>query len=347
VSTVEIDRSGRADHLHAAHREQIRQQIDASGIPILGLSGSGRPADERFGGVESFNDTVTTVRIVYGEAVPGGPWASVDTSRWVGTPVSSGPLRAMVEHNMRMCGDRFSAVEWTDGDATVLVDSQPVAGRIVRAGGRWWAARCEHGDLEISVVARDWEPDTIAVDTITDPVPMLSRTHERPHPARPPQPEPVPEGLGREPHRVLVDAALREERQRAAWLADGGPVPELPRYWSALWQATVERQMDLAGTPEPAARHDVGSIVSQLTSLQHEAEWFRDDGRLRERAIAETLLYGTGLGDRVPSRAAQMAWLRRESVNPPEDRAGIESTVAADRQWIDAWTAWAHDQAQA
>jgi hypothetical protein len=336
---VEFDGGRRAEDRIAAQTRRIRRELDDSGIPIVGLSDSTKPADKRFGGLEVFNDTVVAVRIVYVGAQPGGPWASVDTSRWSGVRRSPTPLRGMVERNMRLHGQRSSAVEWTDGDATVVVDGRPVAGRIVRAGRRWWAARCEYRDIEISVVARDWYPDVIAVDTITDPVPMLSRLADHP----PPQWSlgPVPEGMSREPHRALVDTALRAAAQQVGWLADGGPVPELPRYWSTLWQAAVERHMDLTGAPEPEAREAVGSIVNQLTSLHCEAGWFRDDGRLRERAIAETLLYGTGLADRVASRPAQDAWRHRQAMGPPRGRVEIEPRVVADRQWIDAWTAWA------
>jgi hypothetical protein len=339
---VEFDRTGRALERYARQTDRILRQI--SGIPIVGLSDATKPADERFGGLETFNDTTTTVRLLYGDARAGGPWASVHTSRWIVDRIGSGPLRSMVERDMRLCGDRFSAVEWTEGDATVVVDGQPVAGRIVRAGERWWAARCERGDIEITIVSRDWHPDTIEVDKIVDPVPMLSRLASPPRPQPRPEPEPLPEDARGEPHRALVNEALSNARLHAEWLADGGPLPQFPQYWSTLWRATVERQMDLTGQPEPEARRAVGAIVNQLTALDDRAAWFREHGPLRERAIAETLLYWTGLHDRVASLPAQQAWLRREVSGPDEDRAAVESRVAADRQWIDAWTAWARDR---
>jgi hypothetical protein len=345
---VEFDRAGRVDDKYAAQAERIRRKLDGSGVPFVGLSDPARPADERFGGLEVSGDAVTAVRIVYGEPVPDGPWATVDTSRRVGAPwEGSVPLRVMVERDMRLCGDRSAALDWTDDAATMIVDGRPVGARIVRAGGRWWAARCTCRDVEISVVARDWHPDTIVVDTVTDPLPMLSRSAARSRPARRPRPAPVPEGLSREPHRALVDAALRVAQRRAGSPAGVAPVPELPPYWSALWRAAVERQMDLAGEPEPAARLAVNGIVGQLTELDREAGWFREDSRLRERAIAETLLYGTGLSDRVASRPAQQAWRSRQLLAPPMERAEFDPRVIVDRQWIDAWTAWAGDRARA
>ena len=135
---------------------------------------------------------------------------------------------------------------------------------------------------------------------------------------------PLPAGLRGEPHRVLVDAALRSRRALVAWLADGGEVPELPGYWIELWEVALLRQIELSGQPDPAARVALRDLVRQLSDLDEVAEWFRTDERLRERAINETLLYATGLSDRVSSRSAQVAWRhgRREA-------------------WRQAWAAWA------
>jgi hypothetical protein len=344
---MEFDRSRRTDEYYASQTERIRQELHDSGIPIVALSDSTKPAEERFGGLEQADDTITSVRIVYEGAQPDGPWASVDTARWACTSVDSGPLRWTVEHHMRRRGDRLSAEQWTEGDATVIVDGRSVAGRIVRAGSRWWAVRCARGDIEISVVARDWHPDAIAVDTLVDVVPMLSRLRTPPASPMRPEPEPVPDGLSREPHRALVDVVLRSAREQAEWRADGGPVPELPRYWTALWQAAVQRQMTLADQPEPEANRAVGSIVTQLSNLRHNAAWFREDSRLRERAIAETLLYGTGVSDDVSSSPAQHAWHSRQAMAPPANGAEVEAGAAADRRWIDAWAAWADGHAEA
>jgi hypothetical protein len=341
---MELDREHSADDRFAAQTERIRRELLNSGIPFVGLSGAALPAGGRFGGLELHDDTVTNVRIVYEGARPADPWASVDTSRWAGTTVSSGPLRRLVEHHMRLCGERFRAVEWADGDTTVVVDGEPVAGRIVRAGSRWWAARCERDDIEISVVARDWHPDAIAVDTVGDPAPMLDVLAARSRPAQRPEPEPVPSGLASEPHRALVEAALHHSDRRAAWLADGGPVPELPAYWTALWQAAADRQVALTGSPEIDARRAVGSIVNQLITLRNEARWFGEDGELRQRAIAETLLYGTELSLDVASREAQEAWQHQQSAEPAAEDGEIESRAAADRYWLSAWAAWAEDR---
>lgn len=138
----------------------------------------------------------------------------------------------------------------------------------------------------------------------------------------------------------MVDVVLRTSREHAEWRADGGPVPELPRYWTALWKAAVQRQVALTDQAEPEAANAVGSIVDQLSNLQREAAWFRADGRLRERAIAETLLFGTGLSDNVSSRLAQHAWLEKRGT--PR-----RAEVTAQLLWLDEWTAWAERHTEA
>ena len=333
----------------------VRKALEECGIPVVALPEATKPAVARFGGLERFDDTVTSVRIVYEGGEPDGAWVSVQTARWTGTRVRAGSLRMMVEDHMRMCGDRISAVEWAEAEATAIVDGEPVPGRIVHAGSRWWAFRCDWGDIEISIVARDWGTPAIAVDTVADLEPLLSRLEKEPAPAARPvrspeltpatRPvrslEPAEQGPGREPHRALLDAALRFSRQHAQWRADGGPVPQLPRAWPALWQAAVHRQMTLADQTESQARRAVEGIVSQLSTLSTRADWFRADSQLRERAIAETLLFGTGLGDNVSSRLAQYAWQRRHGMAAPANYADVEAGAAVRTQWIDAWAAWA------
>jgi len=127
-----------------------------------------------------------------------------------------------------------------------------------------------------------------------------------------------------EPHRALVEAALRSRRALVTWLADGGDVPDLPEYWGELWEAALSRQIELSDQPDLAARMALRDLVSQLSDLDEGAAWFRSDDRLRARAINETLLYATGLSDRVSSRSAQVAW-----------RHGRRGA------WRQAWAAWA------
>jgi hypothetical protein len=137
--------------------------------------------------------------------------------------------------------------------------------------------------------------------------------------------------MSEEPHRVLVDAVLARRRR------------------PGLWEAAVRRHMELAEVPESAANEAVTILVNQLLSLREDAEWFRNDARLRERAIAETLLYSTELGRDVPSRPAQEAWSWYFSLPGPggSPAAGSES---AKEEWLRAWDDWAaaatHDSAR-
>ncbi|MGC9665202.1 hypothetical protein ACNTMW_01450 [Planosporangium sp. 12N6] len=343
--------ASRAADLLADRARDRRQALHECDIPIVALSEAAKPAAERFGGFERFNDAITAIRIVYG-ARRDDVWVTVETARWVGTRVSSASLRTLVEDHMRQYGDRFSSVAWTEGDATVIVDGQPVAGRIVRAGSRWWAVRCERGDIEISIAAHDWHPDSIEVETLTDLEPLLSDLERRPvprPPAAPREPEPLPDELSREPHRALVDTVLRQACQHTEWMADGGPPPQLPSYWSSLWQAAIQRQMTLADQSESQAKRAVQRMLSHLSALHHSVAWFRDDDRLRERAVAETLLYATGLSDDVSSRRAQQAWQRRRQAGdpPPADYAEVEAEGRAQQHWLDEWAAWARDHTEA
>jgi len=319
--------------------------LDFSG-PIVGLATAIQPAPGRLAGWERFDDRVTTVRIVYATAGRLGPWASVESSRWAGTRVRPESLRSAVEHHMRLHGEYLSGIEWAHGNTTVTVDGQPVSAETVRTDTGWWAAQCQWGAVEIRILAHNWDPGPVGVDTATDFEPLLARQ------ASPPVPEPEPDLLEpgspddepqREPQRALVDTVLQASLQHAQWRAEGGPVPRLPRNWSELWRAAVRRQMELTDQTAQQAEHAVRSITAHLTSLQHDAAWFHADDGLRERAIAETLLYSTGLGPDVASRPAQLAWQRRHDSTHPSDRAQLEAYWATHLEWIGAWTTWAQE----
>ena len=341
---MEIDPEGRAGDQVRESRAELRRALRRRPLPVGVLAAPGDLPALRLGGWETSDGAVTCVRVDYGDRV------SVETARWSGARVESGPLREILEHAMRTHGERFSDVEWISDDRAMTVDGRVVAGRRLRAGDRWWVVRCSLRDLEISVVARDW-PLPVAVRTLSplevdDLVAVVSEApHRRGGAVVPAQGEtPEPEREPGEPHRVLVEAVLRSEHERSQWVADGGPPPRLPRYWSSLWRDAVRRQSDLAGQDEAEAQKALQGIVNQLTALHHEAEWFRTDEGLRRRAISETLLFGTGLGPEVPSRPAQVAWLRRQGMRPTEF-ARLEAIATSHGYWLDEWNTWARDRA--
>ncbi|MBB2943039.1 hypothetical protein FB565_002752 [Actinoplanes lutulentus] len=337
---MEFDPLSSAEDLIRSSRDELRRALRLRPLPVAVLVGATTLPPPRLGGWETFNGAATCVRVDFGTIEPAGPWVSVETARWAGTQASGGPLRELLEHHMRLNGDRFSSVEWTGEDRTVTVDGRSVAGRRLRAGDHWWALRCSLRDVELSVVARDWDA-AIEIRTLNQAeIDEMISVVPTPPTFVPPDPSAVTAPPPGEPHRLLVDEALRSARDQADWLADGGPPPRLSSNWAALWRATVRRQADLAGQPEVEAEKAVQSMVNQMTNLNHEASWFRDDEALRGRAVSETLLFGTGLGPNVPSRPAQLAWLRRQGLRPT-DYARLEAISAAQTTWLDEWSIWA------
>ena len=312
---------------HARHIARMRQQLLTGGLPVVALTPALWPGEERLSGLSSNGAGLVCVQVVHGEAA--GPHAEVETAL-----VEQQSLRTALEHHVRLGGDRFADLRWSEGPATLRVDGRPVDARLLRAGDRWWALRAEHDRRTITVVGCDWHPAEVAVATLTDLTPMLDRLGALPD-LPPSEPEPLPGHLRGEPHRALAEAVLDDTAERRRWEAEGGPQPEMPGYWSALWRAAVRRQMELSGRPEATAEQAVSSMMSQLGTLCHEADWLRDDDDLRRRAVAEVLLYGTGIGTDVPSRAAQEAWERRSTEGP------VESRARADQEWIAAWHRWA------
>ncbi|MEV6301805.1 hypothetical protein AB0M02_20505 [Actinoplanes sp. NPDC051861] len=330
---MEFDPLRSPENLIRDSRDELRRALRVRPLPVAVLMGADDLPAGRLGGWEATNGLVNSVTITFGAAGAPGPWVTVETTRWGGTTISAAPLRQSLEHHMRTREDRFSAVAWTGEDGTVTVDGRTVAGHLLRAGDRWWALRCWLRDLEITVVAHDWHSPA-SLHTLTEPE-LHQLISAVPAPPPPPQPAPPLPELPGEPHKLLVEALLRADREHAT--------PRLPQEWGVLWRAAVLRQADLADQPEHEAERLLRMMLDQLTNLQHQATWFRLDEPLRNRAVDETLLFCTGLSTDVPSRPAQVAWLRRQGLRPGE-HARIESLNAAKLHWLDAWQSWADAQ---
>ena len=300
------------NELFARQTERLHRELAKSGMPVFGLITRLRPAEQTFGGLDTADDRLIAVQVTYGRA------AEVETSR-----AGRGGLREALEHHVRRGGDRFADLEWVESPAVLQVDGTAVPARMLRAGESWWLARGARDGLEITIVGHDWHPGELAVETITDPQPMLDRLRTAPAFVHR-EPELLPAELGREPHQALAEAVVAHAVEHARRLAEGGPEPTLPSWWTALWAAAVQRQIELSEATEADAGEAVSAMMSQLGTLHHEAGWFRDDPVRRRRAIGETLLHGTGLGPDVPSRAAQDAWKR-----------------GAHQEWKAAWQEWA------
>jgi hypothetical protein len=278
--------------------------------------------------------------IIYTAARPFAPWAMVESSRRADTGRDS--LPAAIKHYIRMDGEDVTGVEFAHGNATITLDGQPILAEIVRTGTEWWAAQCDRDAVEIRILAHKWVPGQVSVDTVTDVEPLLSRPGPLPVPEadlwESELPGDEPQG---EPHRALADLILQSSLEFVRRVAEGGPKPRVQRDHSRFWRAAVRRQMDLADQTAQQAEYAMQSVMSHLGALREQTAWFRRDDGLRERAIAETLLYVTGLDPNVTSRPAQVAWQRWHDVSRASGWPQPEAYLAASQEWTRAWTTWA------
>lgn len=222
----------------------------------------------------------------------------------------------------------------------LTIDGEPAPATRLQAGPRLWAARCVRGQIEVTVTARGWEPDRVALASVRDTGPYISAYRQQlagllAWAERKPRPS---NAAVADPHRELVDAALRRDQTPASRI---------------LWDAAILHQTHLADQQLEPAHDAVTAMVNQLVQLQEEAPWFSDDPRLRNAAIVETLFYWSELRRTCRSEAAQDAWKRLWRVQntpdphylrPPEIRhdPSRSDQLAAERAaWRDAWSAWA------
>jgi hypothetical protein len=323
-------------------RAELRRGLVEGRLPVIGVPGA---ADGEISGWETSDDVLATVTVQY-----GGPdsWLSVETARWTGTIRSSPDLRETLKDYLRVAGVRFADVVWSESEAELTVDGRALTAKVMHAGEDWWAARVAFpagafGEIEVGLVAyrKGLESRLGALPDATVAA-MLDAPQADPQRWSQAERSPEPEETAGEPHRVLVNVVLRTASRQLEWLDEGGPAPQLPASWGAMWSSAIRRQADLSGEPEPVAEESVQSLLSQLTRLQSDAAWFRENEALRERAINETLLFATGLAPDVPSRPAQEAWREREGARPqqPDAPVEIEAVVAAQEHWLSAWHDW-------
>jgi hypothetical protein len=322
-------------------RAELRSGLASGRLPVLGVPGA---PGARFGAWETSDDLLVTVSVEYGE--PDESWMSVETARWAGTIRSTPDLRETLREHLRAVGVRFADVAWRETRAALTVDGRELTARVLHAGEDWWAAWAafdgrEFGALEVVVVAyrKTFEarlailPDAVVAEMLDAPLtmqrwPRAELSHE-------------PVDPGGEPHRRLVHMVLLSAREQLIWLDEGGPAPQRPASWPAVWRSAIQRQAELSGQSEADAEAAVQSLLNQLTKLQSDAAWFREDERLRERAISETLLFATGLSVDVPSRAAQEAWQEREGIRQSAPRPPAEAVMRTGDHWLALWSEWA------
>jgi hypothetical protein len=232
-----------------------------------------------------------------------------------------------------------------------------------------WAAQLVPTDpglsIVVTIVGRGVALDSVELQTLQDLRPMIEARAEiinariergRREPRRPlPELDPA-DGVAA--FRALAEftlaanAGLRASRRDRRDGRNGGE-PRLPPdrggMHTALWQRAVREQQRLRGTNAATADYVVTEAVNHLGFLAENAPWFRDDARLRETAIDETLRHAM-LGDAVPSEAAQEAFARHWSAHttrPPHDPGEVDLLAEmADREALTAaclraWAAWA------
>ncbi len=332
---MEWDSPGGPPERMARQQARISGQLRDSGLLVFALAGPAAPGTARFAGAEQAGDgRLTAVRLVHDGGRPDGPWAGVQSVRGSGPAAAIEWMRRELEAGIAAYGDRVGPQAWTSSGLTVMAEGIAASGHLLRAGSRWWGAYCTRLDTEITVLARDWRPPLLEVGLVADLAPVLAGLWAAPAAGAA---EPGHRG---EPHRALAEVCLRLAADRALRWWEWGFAPQLPSDWGELWRATVRRQADLAGQPEAAAEAAVVAMLAQLGALQSEAAWFRDDARLRERAIAETLLFCTGLSATVSSAAAQRAWPVRDAALRDMNRPA-EARATAGSGWLAAWAAWA------
>ncbi|KAB2348326.1 hypothetical protein [Actinomadura rudentiformis] len=354
---------------------ELDERIRSCDWPLLALAEStALPGPRMLGDVSITNGELREVGFSYGDPMrSGGPLIQVQTASIpAGRDVWPDDLRDLLEQELDRIGDR-SDVDGPAEDTRLVVEGAGLSAVLVRAGARLWAARCVYEGRQVTVTARDWELDGIRLVKVTDPEVFLSGRRDYMTalrsrvPARPSDHAGPPDHASEQPvdvanaHRTLVRACLEQTAEFASRSRDRGRDRRgrrfrgvLPERYGDMWDAAVRAQMRLSDQSREEANAAVTALVNQLTQLQEKAVWFADE-RLREAAVTETLLYWSGLTERVRSRPAQRSWhhawavrttgLARQlggtEASPEELRRRHRDIRSAESAWLDAWTTWA------
>jgi hypothetical protein len=339
----------------ARHQAELEDRIRRCDLPLIGLAAPG-PGPGMVGSTDGAGETINSVGLSYGDPIRhDGPRVDVHTAR------DQTDVRALLADALDHAGDESPLPDRSER-VDLVIDGAPVPAVLLRAGARFWAARCRYRDCEIVVVARDWALDAAGLASVPDVEPFLRARAAyiaalRDDPPTPP--DPLAPLVVDDPHRALVDALLAVTE---AVSRDRVHQPRRREFRQArrsipgLWETTVSAQARLTGGSRDDANDVVTTMVNQLTSLQEQASWFTAEPRLREAAISETIAYWTGSDRSVPSRPAQEAWQRHWSGRrgwPPEvlsaddmstRRAWFERLRSGQEAWLDAWAGWVRDR---
>jgi hypothetical protein len=346
------------DELIASYEEALVEQIRRCDLPLVGLADPA-PSPAMIVETSGTGAALDSLSLTYGEVNPAqaqGPLVLVHMSRPDESTVPL-TLRYLLEVELDRADDGAVVAETTE-PGELVVDGERRAATVQRAGARFWAARCAHADCLLTVVARDWDIASTRLASVTDLEPLIlaRRTELAALRARTPGPVDEPAADVENPHRALVEAVLHDSRYIEKRARQGLPPRHRElRMTAGLWRAATEAQMRMADQAHQEANAAVTAMVNQLSQLQEESDWFATDERLRRDAVAETLMYWTGLREAVPSRRAQESWKRmwdhRQRLATGEDladpawitevRAHHDQVVNDRGEWLDIWNAWA------
>jgi hypothetical protein len=345
----------------------LEEQLRGSGLALVGLA-EPAPLPRMLGDAATCDGVTESVGLAYGDPMAaGGPLVQVHCARWPQSLMRPPGLRDLLEQELDRVADESVVDQQPVEQAVLRTDGQPCSAVVLRAGPRWWAARCSYRGAEVTVVARDWDPALAATRlvSVADLEPFLRGRREylaglRAAAPAPPEPAEV-EVAGA--HRAVVEAVFAQAREAQARIGQGrGSRRRGTERLDQLWEAATRAQMRLADQAHKQAGEAVTAMVNQLVGLQEEASWFAEE-RLRGAAITQTLVYWSGLRETVPSRAAQQAWQRVWQLQRRQLAAGLladheqPSAEHADRRrgwveevhatravWRAAWAAWARSQ---
>ncbi|TWG12923.1 hypothetical protein [Actinoplanes teichomyceticus] len=329
-------------------RNNYNSALQASDLPIFAVSEDFQPCFPRLMGWGGVNAAVNTATVAYDSLANSEMWIAVTTARWAGTATRSASLETVLAEQARQRGMLIPTTFSGSEEIDFFLESGPVQGYRINASGDLWAARCETGGIEITIVSHGWRPERVAVNTFADRGSFLTRQAQDLPPlerqgvpvAEPPTGWAEPGCPGQDPIRALVEVTLSASEATVTWMEVGGAPPPQVADLTALWQAAARRHMALTGHDESDSKRAVTSIVNHMLNLRASAAWFRNRADLRRRAISETLIFGTELRADVPSHRAHRAWQKIEeplSITPE----GAVALAAAKNSWRKAWAAWA------
>ena len=162
----------------ATHRAAFEDTLRRAGWPLVGLA-EPAPFPRLVGDADISDGHLERVGLLYGDPMrPDGPLVQVLNARWDPSRVRPPGLRELLMQELDRFGDE-SPVQGAPRPGELVVDGEPIPAAVLDAGPRLWAASCAHRGVEVTVVARDWDPASTRLVTVADVEPFLQGRRER------------------------------------------------------------------------------------------------------------------------------------------------------------------------